>query len=264
MPVKKKYVGNVRDLIVYRKALTFRKNIYALVRTLPPSEQNIIGNNLMKGCCAVVANLAEGNVNFYYRREYEHFDIALCKITKCRALLDLLFLLQGSINKESYDRINNNAKEIVRLIITLMKRIERCLTNETEPIANYRPIQTHNPTNLESVIYEKALLFMESIKKMVGKLPLVEIDNVFDQIVRASSSVYENLVKSKDTISAQRFADLNISLGSIAEVESFLDISVMENYISKMEYQSLSEEAGDIQSMLIEMMNRIDKAVINN
>lgn len=259
MSVKKKNVGNIRDLIVYRKTLLFRKDIYAIIKTMPSSEWFIMKNDLRKASCAVCANLTEGNASFYYGREYEHFDIALCKLVKCQALLDIGFS-QDFVKEEEYNRLQENAKEIARMISALMKRKKHSVNNEVEPTSTGTfSTQFTESTILDSTIYEKAKLFQDAIKNMVGKLPEEESDNVVDQIVRAVSSVYENLIKSKGIISDKRFQELDYSLGSISEVRSFLDISVMEKFITKEEYLRKDEDAGIIQSVLIDQMEELNK-----
>lgn len=257
MSVKKKYVGNFRDLIVYRKSLIFRKDIYTLTTMMPYSERGII-NALKKASCSACANLAEGSGNYYYGREYEHFDIAVCMLAKIQALLDFAFL-QENAEKGLYDKLQNDSNEIVRMIRALMERIEGFLTNESLEYKGY-PIKEVNSANLESII-ERVKLFQRAIASMVKTLPDGETGNIVDQLKRAVSSVYENLIKPTN-ISDNRFKELNSSLGSLAEVRSFLDISVMENFITKEEYLKLDEEAGIIYFSLIDQMKELSNSLL--
>ncbi|MEC1157820.1 four helix bundle protein [Cytobacillus horneckiae] len=255
MSVKKQYIGNFRDLIVYRKSQLFRKDVYAIIKIMPTSERFIMKKELYKASSSLCANLAEGNGSFYYGREYEHFDIALCKLAKCKALLDLSFV-QGYITEQQNNRLQDNAKEISRMINALMKRIERYLTNKVEPYNDCSDKES-KLSNLEATIWRVKLL-QKSITNMVNALPNYEADNVVDQVSRAVSSVYANLTKSKGVISDKRVQELSYANGSISEVRSFLDIVVMENYITMEEYRSLDEDAGIIHSALIEQMEQIN------
>lgn len=255
MSVKKKFIGDFRDLIVYRRSQLFREDIYEIIDVMPSSERFIMKKELRKASSSVCANLAEGNGSFYYGREYEHFDIAFCKLAKCKAMLDLSFV-QGYITEQQNNRLQDNAKEISRMINALMKRIERYLTNKVEPY-NDCPDKKSNLINLEATIW-RAKLFQKAITNMAKSLPDYEDENVVDQVSRAVSSVYANLTKSKGVISDKRVQELSYANGSISEVRSFLDIVVVENYITKAEYHSLDEEAGIIHSALIEQMEQIN------
>ncbi|WP_442598173.1 four helix bundle protein [Neobacillus sp. D3-1R] len=254
MSIRKEYVGNFRDLIAYQKALLFVQGIYTLIKIVPSPERFIM-NALRKASCAVVANTAEGNGNYYYGREYDHLDIAICMLAKCQSLLDILYI-QGKLTREKYNRLQDGAEEISRIIGALMKRIEPYLSTDVEASVCY-PMKEAKSTNQEATI-GKAKVFRDAIKRMVGKLPEEESSNLVDQLIRAIDSFYENLIKSNGVVSDRRFQDLNYSLGSLSEVRSFLDISVMENYITLVEYQRLDKEAGIIQSGLIELMTRLN------
>lgn len=249
MSIKKDYVGNFRDLIAYRKALIFRREIYKLIKVMPISER-LLKTELMKASCSVCANLAEGNASYYYGREYEHFDIALCKVAKYQSLMNLAFLL-GFIKKEDYKRLEESSKEIARIIRALMKRLEKYLVSTVETSRDFLNV---NSADLEAII-EKAKLFQMSINIIVGTIPAEEKYNVCDQLLRAVSSLYETMVKSMAVTSDAGFQKLNYCLGSLSEVRSFLDICVMENYLTREEYLMIDKEAGEIQKMLIEAMN---------
>lgn len=261
MTAKKKYLKNFRYLIPYRKALLFRKSMYSIIKSMPSSEE-FIKDSIRKASSAVIANLAEGNANYYFEREYQHYDIALCKLAKCQALLDLV-KVQSYINEEIYKKLQENGSEIRRLIISLMDKTQRYLTEQMTPIGNYQSIQVaNNLPVIDTTIFEKTQLFQLAIKNMVRRLPEHEESNVSNQLIRAISSVFQNLTKSKDDdFSAKRFLELNVSLGSLVEVRSFLDMSVMENYITRTEYDRLDKEAGEIQTMLIKTMVSIDSTL---
>jgi four helix bundle protein len=252
MSAIKEYVGNFRDLIVYKKALLLRKEIYTMIKTLPSSDR-FIKNSLKKASCAVVANIAEGNGNYYYGREYDHLDIAMCKLEKCQSLIYILFI-QGKVVSEKYNRIQAHVIEIARMISALMRKIEPYLSTEFKPVSRCS-ISMNKITSQEDSI-DRAKVFRDAIKKMAGKLPDEESSNVVDQLNRAVCSVYETLIKSNGVISGRRFQVLNYSIGSLSEVRSFLDISVMENFITLEEYKRLDGEAEIIYSGLIELMTQ--------
>ncbi|MCH6265097.1 four helix bundle protein [Neobacillus citreus] len=249
----KEYIGNFRDLIVYKKALLLRKEIYTMIKTLKSSDR-FIKNSLKKASCAVVANIAEGNGNYYYGREYDHLDIAMCKLEKCQSLMDILFI-QEKLVAEKYNRFQAHTKEIARMINALMKRNEPYLSSEFKPVSRCS-ISLDKITSQEDT-FDRVKVFRNAIKKMAGRLPKEESSNLFDQLNRAVDSVYNNFTKSNGANSGRRFQKLNYSIGSLSEIRSFLDIVVMENFITKSEYVHLDEEAGEIQLEFVKRCNNL-------
>lgn len=181
MPMKKEYVENFRDLIAYKKALIFRKEMYTRINSTPSSEEFLI-DSMRKASCAIIANLAEGNVNYYYEREYQHYDIAQCKLAKCRSLLDLVYL-KGYVKEEKYSKLQESSHEITRIIHALMKRSERFLTDAVESNNDYT-IKNKNYPNLEATI-ERVKEYQKVINNMVRTLPDEEKNCVCDQLHRA-------------------------------------------------------------------------------
>ena len=164
--------------------------------------------------------------------------------------------MQGYVTEEINNRLQNNANEIVRIISALMKRIEHFQSTNVETHIDYL-IKDMSFTPLENTI-ERVEIFQRDIWNMVRTLPDYEVDNLVDQLNRSVNSVLQNLIKSKGVNSNRRFQELNYSLGSISEVRAFLDISVMEKYITLAEYRKFDEEAGLIQSVLIAQMNQLN------
>jgi four helix bundle protein len=263
MTVKKKYLKDIQDLIVYRKSLIYRKRIYSILESIPSSNE-FMKADIRKASCALCSNLAEGNGNYYYEREYQHYDIALCMLAKSQSLLDLLFGL-GYVSEQLYENLQDCGSEIRRIIIRLMEEIEELSisvndSNVTNPFRQSQTIIKEDTTILQEVRQ-----FQRRIGNMVKKLPYeIEQDNVIDQIVRSSNSIYENLLRTEDLSSQGKILYyLSVTIASAVETKSWLDISRMENYITKMEYQSLNNEVRKIQMKLTQMINQINKQFPN-
>lgn len=126
------------------------------------------------------------------------------------------------------------------------------MTIKKDSIGNFRDLD----------VYKKSLLFRKQIYRIVERFPAYEKNNVVDQLRRASCSTSANISEGNaNYYYAKEFDRLNTALASMAECRSFLDISVMENYITHEEYQSLDKKAEEIMAMLIGLMSRIEDII---
>lgn len=256
MSIKKPYVGNVRDLKVYRKALLFCKVMYEISKRLP-SDESYIANLLKRSSCSVLANLAEGNTNFYYRKELNHFNLSISKVAEIRSALDLL-RMQGYINDSVYSSADLRGEEILKMIIKLMQRIERKLDQDDLDDTEIGNKAVKFEIDL-SQLFEKAITFNNLILGIVQQYPPNEKNNQIDQITRASQSILQNLKNVKNTSYPQQLLSLNVCLGSISECRAFLDISIMQSFISHEQYQVISVLGGEILDSIIERMNQLEQ-----
>lgn len=260
MTTKKKYVGNVRDLIVYRKALLFRKTIYAIVKQLPEHEQFNLGDMFRKCSCSIVSNLAEGNTNFYYNKEYNHLNMALSKIGECRSALDIA-QMAGYIDKTVYKNADSKGEELLKMIVGMMKRIQRHLSNEQDKSEEHETVNKSKFTPISLLeIYNKATIFNDFISGVVRQYPTTEVNNMKDQIVRASQSILKNLEHSQINSHPQSFLDSNTVLGSISECLAFLDMGVMEGFISRKQYEVLNDIGGDMLDSIVDLMGQSEQS----
>jgi four helix bundle protein len=255
---KKKYVGNVRDLKVYGKALLFCKVMYDISKRLP-SDESYIADLLKRSSCSVVANLAEGNTNFYYKKELNHLNLSISKVAEIRACLDLL-QIQGYINNSVYKSANLSGEEILKMIIGMMHRIERQLADEVDEteIGNKTVIL---PIELSELI-EKAITFNNHILEMVQQYPSTEKNGQVDQITRASKSILENLGSAKNASYPQQLLSLNTSLGSVSECKAFLEIAVMQNFISTEQFHEISNLGDTLLDLIIELINHMEDKLV--
>ncbi|GAE37656.1 four helix bundle protein [Halalkalibacter akibai] len=256
MTTKKPYVGNVRGLKVYRDALLFCKVMYEIAKKLP-SQEHFLADVVKRSSCSIVANLAEGNTNFYYKKEYNHLNISLSKLAECRSALDLL-RMQGYINDSVYKSADMRGEEILKMVIGMMRRIERQIdyngVGETE-IGNKSIIL---PINL-SELFEKATTFNNLILGIIQRYPPTEKNGQIDQIMRASQSILQNLRNAENTSYPQQLLGLNTSLGSASECKAFFDISIMQSFITQEQYHEIDNLGGEILDSIIELMNQLEQ-----
>ncbi|MFH5781520.1 four helix bundle protein [Heyndrickxia oleronia] len=124
MAEKKPFIGDFRELEVYKKALIFSNKIYRIIEGFPSYERNNLVDQLRRASSSCYGNIAEGNANYYYGKEYDRLNTALGSIAECRAFLDMS-VMQKYITKETYECLDKEAEEIAKMLVGLMNRIER-------------------------------------------------------------------------------------------------------------------------------------------
>lgn len=55
-------VRTYRDLVVWQKSMTMVKEVYSVVKLLPPEEKYALGDQLRRAAVSVPSNIAEGHV----------------------------------------------------------------------------------------------------------------------------------------------------------------------------------------------------------
>jgi len=114
----------------------------------------------------------------------------------------------------------------------------------------------HNYRELR--VWVKAIDFTRSIYKATKNFPKDEVFGLCSQLKRAAVSIPSNIAEGSVKRSDKDFSRfLNIAFGSIAEVDTQLVIAEAENFISKMEAESLFAELYEIRKMLSGLMNSL-------
>lgn len=253
---KKRYVGNVRELLVYSKSLEYIKIIYEIAESLPEYEQYNLGAVFRRSSTSILANLSEGNTNYYYKKELNHLNMVLGKIGILRSCLDICRTV-GYISDSVFLNADYKSEEILKMIIGMMRRIESYLEsiqdtqNKTETIN-----KSYIDPDTLAIVFEKATLFNNLISKVVLQFPRYEEEIMKDQMIRAAKSVLQNLTNSNSTSSSQLYLAINTSLGSVSESIAFCDMAFMQDYISIEQYDRLKILGTDIENSIIELMRQ--------
>jgi four helix bundle protein len=124
--LKKPYPKDPRQLKVYDKALQFMNNLYEVISKYPSLERFNMCDQMRRAVCSIPANLAEGQASIYYAKEYSHLDMAVGSGSEIRAFLQMS-LLRNYISSEQFNYLDGEAKNIIGMIVSLMKNIERIL-----------------------------------------------------------------------------------------------------------------------------------------
>ena len=126
MTIRKQAIGNFRELTVYRKALLFNKEIYQALEKFPSYEKYNVVDQLRRASTSVVANISEGNANYYYAKEFDRLNSSLGSVAECRALLEIS-LMENYVSREEYKSLDEKAQEIMKMLIGMMIRIDQIL-----------------------------------------------------------------------------------------------------------------------------------------
>lgn len=129
MAEKKTFIGDVRDLDVYRKALVFSNKIYKIIERLPAYERNNLSDQMCRSSTSIYANISEGNSNYYYRKEIDRLNTALASTAETRSYLDFC-IMQKYITRAEYEKLDRDAEEIFKMLIAMINRLEKILKEE--------------------------------------------------------------------------------------------------------------------------------------
>lgn len=100
-------------------------------------------------------------------------------------------------------------------------------------------------------VWKKSLLFAKEIYTITSKYPSSETYGLVSQMRRATISVPSNLAEGAARTGKKEFLQfINIAQGSLSELDTQIELSMMLNYISKDEHGGLMEELRTISKML--------------
>ncbi len=157
-----------------------------------------------------------------------------------------------------YDRINTDTGQARRqwsppkteAIRTMEKDIlkakMRGMTNLSEDT-----IETNDSSAKELLVWQKALGLSAKVYKLTGKFPKEEIYGLTSQMRKASVSIVSNIAESRNRGNKKNSEHfLRMALGSLAELESQLQISKQINKTSYFDYSEIEEMIPEIMKML--------------
>ena len=102
----------------------------------------------------------------------------------------------------------------------------------------------------ELIIWQRAMDFVVEVYRIVKLLPKEETYALSDQLRRAAVSVPSNIAEGQARASTQDFLRfISIAQGSLAEVETQLELAVRVNYISRESISVAENIASEIRRM---------------
>ncbi|WP_031517528.1 four helix bundle protein [Desulfofalx alkaliphila] len=111
----------MKENLSYVHAMVSRKLRMA---QFPDYEKFAMVSQLIRAATSIPANIAEGNSQCFIKREFSFLNIALGSASELRCWIELAHR-QSYINKEIFDKLEEQIKEVIRLIIGCMKKLKR-------------------------------------------------------------------------------------------------------------------------------------------
>lgn len=101
------------------------------------------------------------------------------------------------------------------------------------------------------IVWQRAKKLVIEVYKITEKFPKFELFCLTSQIRRAVISVVANIAEGNAKKSKKHYLNfLNISQGSLAELDAYFDIVLELNYINQSEYQKLVERRREVGYLL--------------
>jgi four helix bundle protein len=115
------------------------------------------------------------------------------------------------------------------------------------------------------VVYQKSKELVLSIYKLTAKYPKSETYSLVDQMRRSAVSVPANLIEGYSKESSAEFARfLTISIGSLAELEFYIEISLDLKYIDLSISQETNSLVYEVKNFLYRMRKSVWKCTVKN
>src|SRR3989338_3085063 len=76
--------GGLDELEVYQRARSFRMQMYALARSLPPMERFNLLSQIVRAATSLTNNIAEGYGRYHYQESIQFFRIARGSLEELR------------------------------------------------------------------------------------------------------------------------------------------------------------------------------------
>ncbi|KRD12816.1 four helix bundle protein [Flavobacterium sp. Root901] len=108
------------------------------------------------------------------------------------------------------------------------------------------------------LVWQKSIALVTKIYSTTRAFPKEETFGLTSQIRRSSVSISSNIAEGSGRESAKDFLRfLYISLGSVFEMQTQLEIAKNIIYINEEEFNNLYEDSREIERMLVSLINKI-------
>ncbi|RKR11455.1 four helix bundle protein [Flavobacterium sp. 90] len=108
------------------------------------------------------------------------------------------------------------------------------------------------------LIWQKSMSLITKIYFSTNKFPKEEIFGLTSQIRRSSVSISSNIAEGSGRESDKDFLRfLNISVGSLFEMQTQLEIAKNITYLNEQEFNNLYEDSREVERMLVSFIKKI-------
>jgi four helix bundle protein len=115
-------INSYRDLLVWQKSMNLVTEVYKITQNFPSSEIYALTNQIRRSAISIPSNIAEGygrNLTGDYKR---FLQIAAGSLFELQTQIEIAFNL-NYISKNIFDEIFEKAKELDRMLLSLIKKI---------------------------------------------------------------------------------------------------------------------------------------------
>lgn len=114
-------------------------------------------------------------------------------------------------------------------------------------------------TYKDLLVWKRSVDLATQIYRITDKFPKTEIYGITSQMRRSVVSVSSNIAEGRNRGTRKEYTQfLRISLGSLAELETQIEIAKNLNFINLSEYTQLISETGEIGRMLRAIIKKLD------
>ena len=108
------------------------------------------------------------------------------------------------------------------------------------------------------IIWQKAMNLVTKTYKSTKNFPKEEIFGLTSQIRRCSISIPSNIAEGYGRKSNKEYLRfLNISIGSLFELQTQLEIAKNIEYLTNEDFNNLYDDSREVEIMLVSFMNKI-------
>lgn len=108
------------------------------------------------------------------------------------------------------------------------------------------------------LVWQQSMSLAEEVYKVTGDFPKTEIYGLTSQLRRAAVSVPSNIAEGQARNSTGEYVQfLGVSKGSLAEVETQLEIACRLGWLSPADKERLLTQADEIGRMLAGLINKL-------
>lgn len=120
------FARDLKKLEVWKKAVSLTEIIYSLTKSFPQHEQYGLRSQIERSSSSISCNLAEGQgyAGIFPNQEIHFYAIANGSAYEVRAQIELIYRV-GYVNLETYQQLEKEICEIIKMIFAMIKRLKR-------------------------------------------------------------------------------------------------------------------------------------------
>jgi len=116
-------IKDFKTLIVWQKARELAQDIYKVSANFPAFETYAVKSQIIRAVASIGANIAEGNGQFYKKKQINFLNNALGSASETRHWL-VLAMDNEYISKDDYEKLEQKTIEIIKMLIGCIRKLQ--------------------------------------------------------------------------------------------------------------------------------------------